>query len=431
MQGPQHCYAYPESLAGELHDGLDPGQIRAGILAWLGRNVPQPWLEAVKVGDLAALHAVRSPADYRKWYPVLGRSGLVAPDWPSDLGGLALSSALARTVLEELRRWRLTRLNIVGLQLVGPTLLERGTDEVKRRYLPQIVTNDEPWCQLFSEPSAGSDLAGLATRAVPVAEGWLVSGQKVWTSFARDARWGLLLARTDPEAPKHAGLTAFICDMTAAQVEVRPLRKITGDTEFSEVFLDGLLVSDSQRVGELGDGWRIAQTVLKHERQMLAGGGSGGQERPSGSSIERVADRAANTIEGGRRLLEDDVFRDQLASLWIESMSIRWTNERAAHRRRAGQPAVHPSAQKLLQSEHNQRLQLLGLEALGPGYSAYEPTDRATVEAIHGFLRSRGDTIAGGTSEIQRNIIAERALGLPREQEDRTLPWSAIPRGPR
>jgi alkylation response protein AidB-like acyl-CoA dehydrogenase len=330
-------------------------------------------------------------------------------------------------VLDELERWRLTRLNIVGLSLVGPVLLERGSDETQGRYLPEIVTNAEVWCQLFSEPSAGSDLAGLATRAVSGLDGWHVSGQKVWTSFARDARWGLLLARTDPDLPKHAGLTAFICDMSAPEVEVRPLRKITGDTEFSEVFIDGLIIADSMRIGGRGDGWRIAQAVLRHERQMLAGSGGGGRDRASGSSIDRVVDRARRTRTAEGALIDDDVFRDRLAALWVESMSVRWTNERAAQLRRAGLSAIHPSAQKLLHSEHNQRLQLLGLEALGAAYAAYAPSDRDTDDAVHGFLRSRGDTIAGGTSEIQRNIVAERALGLPREEDDRKLPWRDIP----
>jgi alkylation response protein AidB-like acyl-CoA dehydrogenase len=421
---------FPESLAGEFGADADRETALRITRAWIDREVPVTWREAVLANDLARLHEVRTPEAYREWYPRLGRSGLVAPDWPARYGGLGLSPMVARVVLEELRRWRLARLNIVGLSLAGPVLLERGTEPQRRRLLPAIVTNAEPWCQLFSEPSAGSDLAGLATRATREGDAWRVTGQKVWTSFARDARWGLLLARTDPDVPKHAGLTAFVCDMTAPEVEVRPLRKITGDTEFSEVFIDGLLIDDDQRVGDLGDGWRIAQEVLKHERQMLSGSGGGGRDRASGGSIDRLIERARRTGASGAALIDDDVFRDRLAALWIESNSVRWTNERAAQRRRRGLPAIHPSAQKLLQSEHNQRLQHLGLEALGESVVAFDHADRDVAEAVHGYLRSRGDTIAGGTSEIQRNIVAERALGLPREDDDRTLPWRDIPRGP-
>jgi alkylation response protein AidB-like acyl-CoA dehydrogenase len=426
-----------ETLAASLADCADADAIRDVVEAWIFEYTPTAWVGAVRANDLAKLHEVRSPAAYREWYPVLGASGLLAPDWPVRFGGLGLSSGATRTVLATLQKWRLARLNIVGLSLVGPTLLECGTEEQQQRFLPPIVTNAEPWCQLFSEPGAGSDLAGMSTRAVATDAGWRVSGQKVWTSFARDARYGLLVARTDPDRPKNQGLTAFVCDMARPEVTVRPLRKITGDTEFSEVFIEDLDIDAWLQVGAVGDGWRIAQAVLKHERQMLAGSGSGGRERASGNSIDRLIHRASAAVRDGRSMLEDEVFRDRLARLYVESVTGRWVNERAAVLRREGRPAVHPSAQKLMQSEHNQRLQLLGLEVAGAGCLAVpdestDPDASAEVQsAIYGALRSRGDTIAGGTSEIQRNIVAERAMGLPRDPyDDRAMPWRDIPRGP-
>jgi alkylation response protein AidB-like acyl-CoA dehydrogenase len=426
-----------EELATRLAGSRDTNAIRAVVEEWIVEHTPTAWLDAVRANDLGTLHEVRTPSAYREWYPVLGTSGLVASDWPVRFGGLGLSTAVARTVQATLQKWRLARLNIVGLSLVGPTLLEWGSEEQQARFLPAILTNAEPWCQLFSEPGAGSDLAGMSTRAVAADGGWRVSGQKVWTSFAHDARYGLLVARTDPDQPKNQGLTAFVCDMTRPEVTVLPLRKITGDTEFSEVFIEDLPVEAWLQVGGIGDGWRIAQAVLKHERQMLAGSGSGGRERASGNSIDRLIDRAARVTTDGRSMLEDDVFRDRLAQLFVESVTGRWVNERAAALRREGRSAVHPSAQKLMQSEHNQRLQLLGLEVAGAGYLAVpdattDPSGSAEVRsAIYGALRSRGDTIAGGTSEIQRNIVAERAMGLPRDPyDDRAMPWREIPRGP-
>jgi alkylation response protein AidB-like acyl-CoA dehydrogenase len=418
------------SLAEHIRPDDDPAHIRAVAEGWIERHVPAEWRDAVSAGDLARLHEVRTPAAYREWYPALGRSGLVAPDWPVSLGGLGLPAGASRAVLALLQKWRLARLNIVGLSLVGPALMEWGSDQQRTRFLPRIVTNEEPWCQLFSEPGAGSDLAGMSTRAARTSDGWVVSGQKVWTSFAREARFGLLIARTDPDLPKHEGLSAFICDMGAPQVVVRPLRKITGDTEFSEVFVDEVPIEASLQVGSDGDGWRIAQAVLRHERQMLAGSGSGGRERASGGSIDRLVDYAARTTAQGRPLLADEVFRDRLAQLFVESATGRWVNERAAARRLEKRPAVHPSAQKLMQSEHNQRLQMLALEVAGTDCLA-GPEDDTVSSVIYGFLRSRGDTIAGGTSEIQRNIVAERALGMPRDpSDDRSIPWRDIPRGP-
>jgi alkylation response protein AidB-like acyl-CoA dehydrogenase len=416
-----------------LTPGADAEGVRRATREWIEVSVPPPWLAAALAGDLARLHQIRSPEAYRDWYPSLGRAGLTAPSWPLEYGGLGLSPALAGVVGEELRQARLTVLNPVGITLAAAAILEWGDDGQKLRYLPRIATNEDVWCQLFSEPGAGSDLAGLATRAERAGNDWLVSGQKVWSSFAHEADRGLLLTRSDPDLPKHRGITAFALDMHLPGVTVRPLRKITGDREFNEVFLDSVPISDADRLGPPGSGWRVTQTALNSERLMLAGTGSSVRERTSGRSAERVVELALAAGPDGIRPIDDPAVRQRLAQLWAESRVVQWGNQLARDVRSAGIGAgPEGSIRKLIHSEHNQRLQMFAAELLGRRAIGFEPGDAEAEAVIFGFLRSRGDTIAGGSSEIQRNIIGERVLGLPREPgDDRDLPWREIPRGPK
>jgi len=403
----------------------DAETFRTAIREWISENVPPAWLDAALTNDLARLHAVRSPQAYRQWYPVLGRSGLVGPGWPIEYGGLG-TSAFAGLVARELRRARLTALNIVGVALVAPTLLERGTPLQCARLLPAIADGSEIWCQLFSEPGAGSDLAGLSTRATPGDDGWLINGQKVWSSFANEARWGILLARTDPAVPKHQGITAFAIRLDQPGVTVRPLRKISGDAEFNEVFFNDALVADSDRIGEVGAGWDVARTVLAYERAMLSGAGSSLRERTSGSSIERLLELARRGPEG-HRPIDDPVTADQIAQLYIENQVVRLTNERA---RAMGGKGAPGALLKVMSSEHNQRLQAAMLDLFGWDALAHHDGDAAAERIVFGYLRSRGDTIGGGTSEVQRNNVAERNLGLPKDPfSDKDLPWNKIRRG--
>jgi len=406
----------------------DRDGFRAAVRTWVQANVPADWLQAALDDDMARLHEIRSPQQYRDWYPVLGRSGLISATWPAEYGGLGAPPAFAAVVAAELRRARLTTLNVVGVALAAPTLLQWGTPGQCARLLPPIAEASEIWCQLFSEPGAGSDLAGLSTRAAAAGDDWLVDGQKVWSSFASEADYGILLARTDPEVPKHRGITAFALRMDQPGVTIRPLRKISGDAEFNEVFFDNARVPDADRIGPVNAGWDVARTVLANERAMLSGAGSGMRERTSGSSVERLI-ALASRGEPGARIIDDPVRADAIARLYVENQVVRMTNERARALGSGGGAA--PAMLKVMASEHNQRLQMMMLDLLGIDGLAHAPGDTAAERTVFGFLRSRGDTIGGGTSEVQRNNVAERVLGLPKEPfSDNDLPWKDIKRGP-
>jgi alkylation response protein AidB-like acyl-CoA dehydrogenase len=323
----------------------------------------------------------------------------------------------------------LGRLNVLGLNLAGPTLMTWGTDEQKARFLPPIVRNEEVWCQLFSEPGAGSDLASLATRATRDGDEWVVTGQKVWSTWAHFSHFGMLLARTDVTAQKRRGITYFLLDMNQPGVEVRPLKQITGEADFNEVFLNAARVPDANRIGEEGDGWKVANSTLSGERQMISGPGSGGVDRIGGSSVERLLDVARE-----RGLTSDPVVRQRLAALWSEQQIRRWTNARVRDNARAGRLGPASSVGKVHSGELNQRTQELAVDLLGMDALAWDPAIVETVEGglprpVQGFLRSRANTIEGGTSEVNRNVLGERVLGLPREPDPyRDSAWEDVPR---
>jgi alkylation response protein AidB-like acyl-CoA dehydrogenase len=292
----------------------------------------------------------------------------------------------------------------IGLNLAAPTLLAHGTDEQKDRWLSRIRTADDLWCQLFSEPGAGSDLAALTTRAVRRDGGWSISGQKVWTTMAAEAEWGICLARSNIEAPKHLGITYFAVDMKAPGIEIRPLRELTGHAMFNEVFLTDVYVPDDCVIGEIDGGWELARATLANERVAMGSGAS------FGGGIEALLALVAEI--GGLPDL-DPASVDQLGRLLCESHSLSVMGQRAAHRAVAGGgPGPESSVRKLLGAEHDQRTQELGLFLLG-GEAA--TTEGRAGQWAFGFLANRCLTIAGGTSEVQRNVIAERLLGLPRD----------------
>lgn len=320
--------------------------------------------------------------------------------------------------------------NVVGLAMAAPTLVTHAPDELQARLLRPLFSTREIWCQLFSEPGAGSDIAGLATAAVRAGDHWIVNGQKVWTTLAHRARWGLLLARTDPNLPKHKGLTYFVLDMHAPGVTVRPLFEITGEAEFNEVYLEGVEIPDEHRLGAEGDGWKVALTTLMNERatagREIGARGSG----PIGMALELWASGS-----GGF----DPVRRSQLADLWAASEVLRLTELRAAAALGRGVPGPEGSVAKLRWSELNQSITEFALDLLGseglcyPGGYEFTRPDSSQVsirQPQKAFLRSRANSIEGGTSQIMRNILAERVLGLPAEQrDDRTKSWKDIPRG--
>jgi acyl-CoA synthetase (AMP-forming)/AMP-acid ligase II/alkylation response protein AidB-like acyl-CoA dehydrogenase len=425
-----------ELLASLETDGrlaVDPetpaSEVVAAVQAWIDDNVPAAWREAAQRGGAAAIREVRTRDEYEKWYPVFARSGLVVPTWPVAYGGLDLSPDVARLVEAELRPFNLGRLNPLGLNLAAPALFAHGTEEQRLRFLPPIVQVKETWCQLFSEPGAGSDLASLATTAVRDGDEWVVTGQKVWTTWAHRSDYAVLLARTDPDAPKRKGITYFLLDLHQPGVEVRPLRHLGGEVDFNEVFLDRARVPDAQRVGEVGDGWRVAGATLSGERQMVAGEGSGGVDRIGGLGSSHLLE-----LVRGRSAGHDPLARQDLARVYSEERIRAWTNERVRAQVRAGRgPGPESSIGKVHQGELNQRMQSLAVRLLGMDAVAWDsPTGDYAASLPHevrGMLRSRANTIEGGTTEVNKNVLGERVLGLPREPDPwQGCPWRAVPR---
>lgn len=359
-------------------------------------------------------------------------AGLAWVHFPWGLGGLDAPRALQAVVDAELEAAGAPDNNPrrigIGLGMAAPTILRFGTDEQKKRFLRPLWTGEEVWCQLFSEPGAGSDLAALATRAVRDGDHWTVDGQKVWTSGAHQARWAILIARTDPELPKHRGITYFVCDMTDPGVEVRPLRQITGEAEFNEVFLTGVRIPDAHRLGEVGEGWKVAQTTLMNERVAI-----GGARLPREGGMIGVAAQAwrerpeARTHDLHQRLLRH----------WVDAEVARLTGERLRQQLAKGQPGPEGSGMKLAFARLAQQISGWEVEFLADEGLLYddwtlrrpEGVDFTGREAGYRYLRAKGNSIEGGTSEVLLNIVAERVLGLPPEpRTDKDVAWKDLPR---
>ena len=406
--------------------------------AWLVDNLPHGWMAAIDAGDTQRVSVLRRSLNTREFLVRFGNAGYATPTWPAEYGaGLSLDPGQARPVNEMLRRYEVPRPhNIIGIGMGGPTVLAWGSEELKARLIRPCATDEEIWCQLFSEPGAGSDVAGLATRAVRDGDEWVINGQKVWTSLAHQAKWGLLVARSDVNVPKHRGLTYFVIDMDQPGVVVRPLTQITGDAEFNEVFLEDARVPDSMRLGAEGDGWRVTLTTLMNERVSLSGAGSVGGDAVGGSPVDELIARHSPC--------SDPHARDRLAQAYIEGRIVKMTNDRAASQRRSGGEAgPEGSVTKLLQAELNKRLQKLAVDLEGPGGVAWDGPGlkleesrgviggggHEPVEVARGFLRAQANTIEGGTSNIMRNILGERVLGLPKEPDPSKDPaWKDVPR---
>ena len=426
--------------------GLSSDDLTARVRLWIETNVPPPWTDAAQNGGSAAIRKIRSRSDYEAWYPIFASSGLVAPTWPVEYGGAGLTPSEARLVEGVLAPFNLGRLNPLGLSLAAPALYAHGTEEQRLRFLPPIVKNEEVWCQLFSEPGAGSDLASLATRAEQDGDEWVITGQKVWSTWAHLADFGVLLARTDADVPKRKGITYFLIAMHQIGVEVRPLRHITGEVDFNAVFLDSARVPDSQRVGPVNKGWKVANATLSGERQMVSGSGSGGVDRIGGGRPERLLELARRASSEDRPCGWDDpVVRQELMRVLSEEWIRNWTNQRVRAGMRAGRPpGPESSVGKVHQGDLNQRIQLIAANLLGLGATAWLPTTgtgnnvdedpgdayaRTMPYEVKGMLRSRANTIEGGTTEINKNIIAERVLGLPREPDQwQNAVWKEVPR---
>jgi len=368
---------------------------------------------------------LRTLEERRAWHRKLWEAGYVGMGWPVEYGGRGATPLQQAIVADEMARVNAPpTINALGIAIVGPTIIAHGTEEQKRRYLKKILAAEELWCQLYSEPNAGSDLASLRTRAEDRGDHFEVTGQKIWTSQGTIADRGLLLARTDPAAPKHRGISCFLIDMRQPGVEVRPLRQITGSSEFSEVFLNGARVDRADLVGRLNQGWEIAQTTLAYER----GGNALARVTRYAAAFHRLLAAARTLRRGGRPLVEDPLVRSKLGRLYAELEVQRYCALRVLSRLQKGEsPGTFASVTKLSYSEFEKRYFEVALEILGPwGQVSAGPLPEGldlhvASSSGHGedwayaYLWARAGTIYAGSSEIQKNVIADRVLGLPKD----------------
>jgi alkylation response protein AidB-like acyl-CoA dehydrogenase len=385
---------------------LSPSEetFRDEVRAWLEANHPgKP-----PPGDEEGFEFART------WQRKLHEGGWAGVSWPKEYGGRGATLIEQAIFYEEMVRADAPRTaNIIGLAMGGPVVITHGTEEQKQRYLEPILSAEEIWCQGFSEPEAGSDLASLKTRAVKKNGGWAVTGQKVWTTLAHVSKWCMLVARTDPEAPKHQGLTYFLMDMDQDGVEVKPLRQITGEAEFNEIFMEDAYIPDENVVGGVGNGWAVAITTLMNERAGLAFAAQAAVQ----IGVRRAMELAGATPHNGKRAADDPVMRQRFAKLFIESEIFRLTNYRGLTKiMKSGVPGPEGSLGKWQWADINQKLMELVMDMEGPYglLSSGSPYAVADGEWQYHFLRSRANSIEGGTTEILKNIVAERVLGLPK-----------------
>ena len=393
---------------------LTPEQqsFRDEVRDWLGKNLPADWVARLRQGsDVPRPEAYRFLSD---WQRRMYEAGFVGITWPKEYGGRGLSFMEEMILQEEMALHKAPPvLNILAIGMAGPTIIAYGTEEQKKRYPAKMLSCEEIWCQGYSEPNAGSDLAALQTRAVKDGEHYVVNGQKVWTSLAHVADWMMLLARTDPDAPRHKGITYFLVDMHSPGITVKPLKQLTGDEEFNEVYFDNVRVHDSQILGGLNNGWAVGMTTLMYERLAL---GFGLQVRLR-IALDGLVELARHTTKNGAPVTRDPVMRQKLAQLWIDTEVFKHTGARAITKLLKGElPGPEASTGKMMWVEGHQRLQELAMEIQGPYSQIMKGSPWAVAEGLwqHTFLRSRANSIEGGTTEIQRNIIGERVLGLPK-----------------
>jgi alkylation response protein AidB-like acyl-CoA dehydrogenase len=355
--------------------------------------------------------------------------GLAWVHFPEGFGGLGLSPRLQKTINERLGQAKAPSAaarNPIGYGMGAPTILTHGSDEQRHRYLRPLFTGEEIWCQLFSEPGAGSDVASLSTTAMADGDEWIVNGQKVWTTLAHLSRFGMIVARTNPDLPKHKGMTYFVIDMHAPGVEVRPLRQMTGEAEFNEVFMSDVRIPDAERLGDVGEGWRVALTTLMNERVSI-----GGAIPPREGGLIRDVLTTWRQGDGW-----SDVQRDQLVRLWIEAEVLRLTNIRASQLRTMGTPGPEGSVGKILAAEHNKSVTSFLVDLMGAEGMLYTSYEMVRPEATmswdchqKAFLRMRANSIEGGTTEVMKNILGERVLGLPGDvRTDKEAAWKDVPR---
>ncbi len=394
----------------DLRDTPEQAAFRAEVRGWLAANLPDGWRDGVREPDEMGERV----AFLQRWQRKLYDGGWAGLDWPAEFGGRGIGIFEEIIFHEEYVRAEAPNLiNLsVGTSLTGPTLIACGADWQKERFLAPILRGEEVWCQGFSEPGAGSDLAGLRTRGEVRDDCVIVNGQKTWTSFAKYSDWCILLVRTDPEAPKHKGLSFLLLEMNTPGIQIRPLVEMTGEAWFNEVFFEDVRVPLDHVVGEVNQGWQIAMTTLAQER------GSSAQHARLRVDLNRLNELARNTRRDGRRLADDPVIRQKLADFAAHEMILKMTSYRNASQiAHQGVPGPEGSTLKLLWSELDQRVKATAIEILGPDGMIPRGDARAIDDGYWAYelLWSRGATIYAGTSEVQRNIIAQRVLGLPRQ----------------
>jgi alkylation response protein AidB-like acyl-CoA dehydrogenase len=384
-------------------------KFRDELRAWLQNNVPLDW----------ETHRLRDSMEerfqfLRAWQKRVFEAGWAGVAWPKEYGGRGASLMEQVIFTQEMAAAGAPPLaNILGLALIGPTIITYGTEAQKKRYLANILSGDEIWCQGFSEPNAGSDLAGLRTEALRNGDHFVVNGQKVWNSYGWAADWCALVTRSDPASEKHKGLTYLLVDMKSPGVEVRPLRQLTGESEFTELFFRDVRVPAENVLGAVGDGWNVALGTLAHERATLGVSAQIAMRR----QLDRLVELSREMWRNGRRALEDPLVRQKLAQAYVENEILRLNQMRAVSRIvQTGAPGPEGSILKIGWSEANQRLQATAQEILGPYAQLTGESDLAIDNGAwsYSYLRARGNTIEAGTSEIQRNIIGQHVLGLPK-----------------
>lgn len=386
-------------------------QFRDEFRAWLESNIPSDW----QTYESRDEESSRERFEFlRAWQKKMFEAGWVGIHWPKEYGGRGVTLIEQAVFIEEMARAQAPPLiNVLGLSLLGPTLIEYGTEEQKKRFLANIMSADEIWCQGYSEPNAGSDLAALRSEAVLDGDHFIVNGQKTWTSFGHYADWCFAVVRTDPDAPKHKGLTYMLIDMHSPGVRLRPLKQMTGESEFNEVFFENVSVPVENVVGRVNDGWNIAIATLMFERGTLGASLQITFKR----QIERLIELSHKLTRNGRPASEDSLIRQKLAQMYTEIEIFRMNQMRTLTRMsKTGVPGPEGSIQKIFWSEMNQRMQQVAMEMLGPYGQLTRDGDYAVDHGqwAHAYLRSRGNTIEAGTSEIQRNIIGHFVLGLPK-----------------
>ena len=392
----------------DFRDTPEEAAFRADLRGWLTDNLPADWADRTP-------HVGRFDVDEaRAWSKKLYDAGYVGLTWPKEYGGGGAPHTHQGIYLEETARIGAPdHIGGIGLGMAGPTIIAWGSEEQKKRYLAPLLSGEEVWCQGFSEPGSGSDLAGARTRAELDGDEWVVNGQKVWSSWAHIADWCILVVRSDPDAEKHRGLSFLLVDMHTPGVEVRPLKQITGDPEFNEIFFTDVRVPRESMLGQPGEGWNVAMTTLLHERGTLGFALTAALERQLNNLLRLAKEPTAN----GDVPAEDSVIRDEIARSWIDLQALRFTNYRSLTTlAKTGVPGPEGSVAKLHWSETNQRVTKLALSL--QGLASQLDGDGAVWDGFWQYqqLRSRGNTIEAGTSEILRNIVAERVVGLPRSR---------------